>query len=142
MVRGTGGVASIGPSRVVRSGGAALSSVAALAMGRAHACALVTTPTPGRFTPYCWGQGLAGQLGRGTAGNLPVPEPMLVSAGGAALDDVTDIALSGTATCLLRATGPGGRNEVWCTGARTSGQLGDGASAGTRLVPERVTGLE
>ena len=140
-LRGTGGTASIGPSRVVVTGGTSLTGVVELSLGRFHACALVTTATPGRFTPYCWGNGGVGQLGIGLFGNSAIAPPLLVSAGGARLTAATTIALSQSATCLLRATGTGGRSELWCTGSRASGQLGDGLDTGNVRSPQRVSGL-
>ncbi|MEM1413562.1 MAG: hypothetical protein AAGH15_01615 [Myxococcota bacterium] len=115
--------------------------MAALALGNLHACALVTTATPGRFTPYCWGQGSIGQLGTGVVGNASVAGPMLLSAGSGEVADATGFALSQSATCVLRATGAGGDSELWCTGSRGGGQLGDGSITGSVSFLQRIVGL-
>ncbi|MEO0324336.1 MAG: hypothetical protein AAF447_15350, partial [Myxococcota bacterium] len=139
--RGGGGFVGVLPNRVVLAGGMPLTGIAELSMGRTHSCALVITGTPGRFTPYCWGNNGQGQLGLGTTGLSVLAEPMLVSLGGPPIADATAIALSQTATCVLRATGTGGREELWCMGARTSGQLGDASTTGIVQSPQRISGL-
>ena len=44
-----------------------------LAVGKYHACALITTNTPGTDDSRCWGLNQDGQLGNGTNVNSPVP---------------------------------------------------------------------
>ena len=44
-----------------------------LAVGKYHACVLITTSTPGTNDIMCWGLNKDGQLGNGTYVNSPVP---------------------------------------------------------------------
>jgi alpha-tubulin suppressor-like RCC1 family protein len=50
-----------------------VSSAWQLAVGKYHACVLITTNTPGTNDIMCWGLNKDGQLGNGTIVNSPVP---------------------------------------------------------------------
>jgi alpha-tubulin suppressor-like RCC1 family protein len=50
-----------------------VSSAWQLAVGKYHACVLITTNTPGTNDIMCWGLNKDGQLGNGTNVNSPVP---------------------------------------------------------------------
>jgi len=87
-----------------------------------HACALFDGQgsTPG---VYCWGDNIAGELGRGTAGSPAVPGPVTVLPTG-----VTAIAPGYRFTCALAG------GSVLCWGQNDSGQLGNGTLMPT-LMP-------
>jgi hypothetical protein len=50
-----------------------VSSAWQLAVGRNHACVLITSQTPGTNDIQCWGLNMDGQLGNGTNQNSLVP---------------------------------------------------------------------
>lgn len=91
--------------------------------GDTHTCGLTA-----EGAAWCWGSNNAGQLGDGTKTNAAQPEPRQVTAP----QPFTALALGHAHTCGL---GEGG--AVWCWGANSSGQLGDGTTT-ERLVPTRV----
>jgi alpha-tubulin suppressor-like RCC1 family protein len=91
-----------------------------LAMGDAHACALLSDRSV-----WCWGDNSASQLGGG-AGAAPfqvTPSPVL--SGGAPLADVLYIAAGGSTTCAILLDDP----HVWCWGKNDHGQAGQPPSA-------------
>jgi len=100
--------------------------VEALAAGYAHSCALQNGGV------LCFGSNSNGQLGNGTTADSSVPVavtglagPVLAVAAGA----------GSLHSCALLESG-----EVWCWGANSSGQLGNGTTADSS-VPVQVTGL-
>jgi alpha-tubulin suppressor-like RCC1 family protein len=103
-----------------------LTSVAALALGDRHGCALSTGGTV-----RCWGDDTQGQLGDGN--RTPTGTATIVSGitGG-----VTAVAAGGMHTCAILSGG-----AVSCWGADTSGQLGNGQTTGSSVVPVPVMGL-
>jgi alpha-tubulin suppressor-like RCC1 family protein len=72
----------------------------------------------------CWGLDLEGELGRGTRNIAMSPTPVTVGAA-----RVTSIGLGYGHGCALDANG-----AMWCWGANTNGQLGDGTLDG-RATP-------
>jgi alpha-tubulin suppressor-like RCC1 family protein len=104
----------------------ALKGVTQISLGDQHGCALLTGGTV-----RCWGDDQQGQLGDGAG--IPSGTPTMVSGitGG-----VTAIAAGGMHTCAVASGG-----AVQCWGADDSGQLGNGMSNGSSLVPVPVTGL-
>ena len=103
--------------------------VTQIAAGGSSACALSATGTV-----YCWGAGTSGQLGNGSHTSSDVP--VTVTATGTPLGKaatVTQIAAGGSSACALSATG-----TVYCWGAGTSGQLGNGSHTSSD-VPVAVT---
>lgn len=91
--------------------------------GTYHSCARLSD---GRVS--CWGSNAVGQLGQGAAG---VPARSLVPVLVPGLDDVTDLSIGTSATCVVRSSG-----EVWCWGF---GALGGEAT--TRSTPGPVPGI-
>jgi hypothetical protein len=102
---------------------AGVEGVRAVAVGGAHACALVAGGAV-----WCWGANGDGQSGveaRAAARDLP---PAAV----ADLPPAVDVSAGARHTCARAAGG-----EVWCWGANRSGQLGCGPFAGGPR-PQRV----
>ncbi|MBK8480087.1 MAG: PQQ-binding-like beta-propeller repeat protein [Proteobacteria bacterium] len=79
---------------------------------------------------YCWGYNATGQLGDGTTVRRTLP--VLVTALGTT---VADVAANYAHTCARRQDG-----SLWCWGANTYGQLGDGTTL-DRWSPVPVTAL-
>lgn len=102
------------------------SSVAAIASGYFHTCALLDSG-PMR----CWGSNSDGQLGNGTTTDSSVP----VEVAGTLSEDVAGLTAGGYHTCVLLHTG-----EVKCWGRNRSGQLGNGSTTDS-TTPVYVSGL-
>lgn len=102
------------------------SGVAEIAVGRAHACAMLDSAHGGYMK--CWGDNQAGQLGDGR----PLARPTPVDVQG--LSGVTAIAASHH-TCVLVSGG-----QVKCWGSNGSGELGNGTNVNSS-TPTTVDGL-
>ena len=114
------------PSRVTPGNVLNLSiGVLGVSAGRAHTCALTT----GGGTK-CWGYNYSGQLGDGTQNDRSAAVDVSGLTSG-----VVEITVALEHSCVL-TTGGGAK----CWGSNSSGQLGDGTTAG-RLTPVSVTGL-
>ena len=101
------------------------SGVSAIAVGEAHACALLTT---GQV--LCWGQGTSGQLGTGSTTSSSVPvQPWGYDSGIASIEAGNDH------NCAILDTG-----AVQCWGQNSGGQVGDGTTW-RRDYPVDVVGL-
>jgi alpha-tubulin suppressor-like RCC1 family protein len=98
------------------------SGVAAVATGDGHACALTTAGGV-----LCWGYGMDGELGNGSAAQSLVPVAVSGLSSG-----VAAIAVGGTHACALTTAG-----AVRCWGENMNGQLGDGSTTQS-LVPVAV----
>ena len=96
-----------------------------LATGFDHTCAL--TEAGGVF---CWGLNSAGSLGDGTLVRRLTPVPVQGLERG-----IVAVTVGRSHSCALGAGG-----AVWCWGANSSGQLGDGTTE-RRMTPTRVVGL-
>lgn len=101
-----------------------LSNVVEIAVGRAHACARLSS---GEVA--CWGANDRGQLGDGT--HVRRDAPALI----AGLANVVQLATADRTTCARLSNG-----AVSCWGANEFGQLGDGTTV-DRTMPARVPGL-
>ncbi len=103
-----------------------LGTVTAVAAGGAHSCAVVGGAVS------CWGSNAEGQLAASGASSSPTP--LTVPGVGTATASVVAITAGGAHTCATRTDG-----SVWCWGADTDGQLGDGTvapSAGPQAVSQ------
>ncbi|KAF8058349.1 UVR8 [Scenedesmus sp. PABB004] len=103
-------------------------AVAAVAAGMAHTCALLRDTSV-----RCFGYGIDGQLGDGTATSSPVPVPVTWP-GGALLTGVASISAGDSHTCARLNDG-----TALCWGPSWAGQLGDGTSGTNRLSLAAVT---
>jgi alpha-tubulin suppressor-like RCC1 family protein len=108
----------------VRVGG--LSGVLGLAVGANHACVWLID---GRGS--CWGHGVQGQLGDGSAESCFEPVPV------AGLTGVEGISAGAHHSCAWLDDG-----SAWCWGNNGQGQVGSGSSDETTLEPVRVDSLE
>ena len=99
-------------------------SVATIAAGAAHTCAVVDSGSM-----QCWGDNASGQLGNGT--NTQSSTPVTVTG----LSNVSAITAHGYAhVCALNS------GAMWCWGYNGFSQLGNGAVSNSN-VPVAVTGL-
>ena len=110
------------PTRV--GGGHTFSS---LAVARMHVCGVVTTGEA-----YCWGVNGA-LLGAG-AGTPAEPEPARTPLAVAGNLRFTQISAGGGHSCGIANDG-----RLYCWGASTNGELGDGSARGQRNVPGLVS---
>lgn len=122
------GDGAIGGNRLSPVAVSGLSNVVGIAAGEAHTCALLANGTA-----RCWGLNSSGQLGNGTTSNSPTS--VTVSGLTNAIGIATGGGLGNSHTCALLADG-----TARCWGANSSGQIGDGTTAG-RLTPVPVSGL-
>jgi alpha-tubulin suppressor-like RCC1 family protein len=111
------------PANVPTPSGSQPVVVTAVAAGSAHALALTST---GQV--YAWGSDLYGQLGNGTTTGADVPTPVTAPTG----VTFSAIAAGGDHSLALTSTG-----QVYAWGANSSGQIGDGTTAG-RTSPTLV----
>lgn len=103
-----------------------LKGVTQVSLGDRHGCALL-----GSGMVRCWGDGAQGQLGDSNRSASGTPTIVSGITGG-----VTAVAAGGMHTCAI-ATG----GAVQCWGANMSGQLGNGQTTGSSVVPVAVVGL-
>jgi alpha-tubulin suppressor-like RCC1 family protein len=127
---GNGGVSSVPgvPVAVVTSGPLSGKTLTQIATGSGSTCAVASTGTA-----YCWGQGVNGELGNGSATNSNVPVTVATS-GVLAGKTLTQVSLGTNFACALDASG-----AAYCWGLNTSGQVGNPATAAHFLVPTAVT---
>jgi hypothetical protein len=95
-------------------------------VGLRHSCGIRTN---GRL--YCWGSDSHGKLGNGGA-NTDAAIPTVVSGG---FTDWTSVALGGSHSCGRRANG-----RLYCWGAESVGELGNGGANADASVPTLVAG--
>ena len=107
------------------SGAATPLATTGMAIGDAHACAILTY----RSTVACWGLNSSGQLGDGTTNAHFTPVAVT------GLSNVRGLTLGGAFSCALLNAG-----TVRCWGRGTSGQLGNGAKTSSP-TPVVVSGL-
>jgi alpha-tubulin suppressor-like RCC1 family protein len=116
------------PVQVKTSSLEALTHAVDLALDQVHACVVKSNGTV-----WCWGRNAEGQLGNAGVGassttavqaNLTVPGETLLA---------TSVAATNGASCARTANG-----RVWCWGANTNGQLGDGTNTSALAAPVRV----
>jgi len=90
-----------------------LAHVAAIAVGDAFSCALLTGAVV-----QCWGDNSDGQLGATSPSSRPVPRPV------PGLSDATVLGVGGAHVCAVT------ESQLLCWGANDRGQLGDGTNTG------------
>ena len=98
-----------------------------LVSGTFHVCARLADGAT-----MCWGQGEHGALGDGNESNSNVPRAITMPPGEVA----AQLAPAG-ASCARLASG-----RVACWGGNANGELGDGTTQASRLVPGLAPGLE
>lgn len=79
--------------------------------------------------PYCWGLGLAGQLGTGDTQDRALPTPVS-----------TSVRFSQISAGLLVTCGVAEGGQAYCWGSNDRGQLGNGTVGGNSNVPLAVMG--
>jgi alpha-tubulin suppressor-like RCC1 family protein len=109
----------------------ALSGIASISAGTDHTCAVMVDRTA-----RCFGLNSSGQLGNNLTPNAVLPASVVDPAATAnALAGVSTISAGGSHTCAVMTD-----TTARCWGLNSSGQLGNSASAATK-VPSTVTGL-
>jgi alpha-tubulin suppressor-like RCC1 family protein len=132
---GAGGFGQLGNAALLSSStpvdvvGFAASGAAAVAAHASSTCALTTGGAV-----QCWGHNDSGQLGDGTTANRSSPVNVSGLTAGA-----TAIAVGDDHSCAL--VGTGSAASIKCWGDNTYGQLGNGGSTTSSLVPVTVTNL-
>ncbi len=99
-----------------------------LVSGQKHVCGITSSDTA-----YCWGDAWRGQLGDGVdySATFSSATPVLVAGG----HSWKKIDPGYEQTCGITTSG-----EAYCWGRATSGQLGNGSTAGNELAPVLVSG--
>lgn len=125
-----------GRVRASAAGTPLLRNVKQLALGGSATCAVVDDGvSPPKV--LCWGADGSGQLGDGTSDtsrNRPaLNQPVTFPGDTVATSDKIVLSSGSDTTCAVSATG-----KVFCWGAGTTGQLGNGASTVSSAVPVQV----
>lgn len=103
--------------------------------GDHHTCAIVDADGVPSIV-VCWGDNDAGQLGvNGSWQQFEKPELPVLKHDGTALENIQKVSAGGYHTCALLTNG-----SVWCWGAGSFGQLGDGDAVERRYAVQ-VQGL-
>lgn len=103
------------------------SPVIAVAAQLSGTCALTS-----EGAVYCWGSNYLGQLGNGQEDSIPHPTPGLVQG---LESGVEAISAGNDHACALQS------GRVLCWGQNFNGQVGDGGTSNSRLVPRPVVGF-
>ncbi|MEX0649644.1 MAG: Ig-like domain-containing protein, partial [Candidatus Andersenbacteria bacterium] len=132
---GSAGANQTSPVEVLGVGGSGtLSDISAISTGNssAHTCALKSDGS----RVYCWGAAGNGRLGNGaTTPNQTSPVEVLGVGGSGTLSDISAISAGGSAyTCALKSS----NSRIYCWGAGSSGQRGDGTTGTSQLSPVEV----
>ena len=120
---------SVLPVHVMASGSAPLANVSEVSAGDAHTCAVLSI---GELE--CWGDNSMDQLGTGVIGHSATPVHVLASPT-ATLANVSKLISGADHTCALLTD-----KTVWCWGANSDGQLGNGTTA-DNSTPTQVLGI-
>ena len=129
----TTGTNRLTPTAVDTSTGLTSTTVATLAAGSQHTCAVTVSGQA-----YCWGYNTRGQLGDTTTSQRTTPTAVDTSTG-LTTTNVASLGVAGNDTCAVTTTG-----QAYCWGWNANGQVGDNASGTDRLTPTPVnttTGL-
>lgn len=130
-VIGNGGTAnvSVPTAATMPSGVTAFGHVAA---GQIGSCAIASAGTNAGKV-YCWGTGAAGQIGNGGTANVSVPTAATMPSGVTAFSSVS----TGATVCAIASAGTNA-GKVYCWGAGTGGQIGNGGTTNVS-VPTAAT---
>lgn len=116
------------PVAVSVSGVLSGKTITAITAGQDHACALDSAGAV-----YCWGEGLEGQLGRGSTSDSSTPVAVSTS-GVLSGKTVTAISSGEDHVCAITTEG-----RVYCWGSGVYGQLGNGSTGGVFTSPVAVS---
>ncbi|MBI3802582.1 MAG: IPT/TIG domain-containing protein [Nitrospirae bacterium] len=119
-----GQTASFAATGFFKNGASQRLSLATLAAGVGHTCAVLS-----EGTVRCWGENSFGQLGNGSTAPSSVPTRVR------GIGSATAVAAGTAHTCVLLSEG-----RVACWGDNSAGQLGNGTNTGSAL-PVEVTGI-
>lgn len=119
---------SSSPVAVSVSGVLSGKTITAITTGQDHTCALDSAGLV-----YCWGEGLEGQLGRGSTTDSSTPVAVSTS-GVLSGKTVTSINAGEDHTCAITTEG-----RVYCWGSGVYGQLGNGSTGGISTSPVAVS---
>lgn len=112
------------PVQVVGSGGVGnLANVSHVVAAYESTCAVKTDGTV-----WCWGSNSNGKLGTGDNHDSPEPVQVVGPGGAGFLSGVTQIDARDFHVCALRSD-----KTVWCWGANSYGQLGDGTDVDSNI---------
>lgn len=98
----------------------------AIATGTNHSCALGQ-----RGGVWCWGDGLAGQLGHGRFSSSATPVPVV-----GLPEPALSVAVGLSTSCATLQSG-----SLWCWGSSLFGQIGLAADTPATPFPTRISGL-
>jgi alpha-tubulin suppressor-like RCC1 family protein len=102
-----------------------------ISLGNYHSCGI-----RGDGALWCWGAGEHGRRGDGTDDTSSVPTRVLAAgqaAEGSTWRDWVQVSAGSAFTCGIRRAG-----TLWCWGAGSSGELGEGAPRASALSPRQV----
>ena len=120
---GTGAIQRL-PARVFEGG------VSDIAVGANHTCAISLVGAL-----YCWGANSSGQIGNGVRTPGGIATPFLTIASG-----VKHVSAGYGHTCATVAAGV--TEALWCWGDNSDGQVGNGTSGNSVLIPTKVLALD
>jgi alpha-tubulin suppressor-like RCC1 family protein len=103
-----------------------ISSVVALSGGLKHSCAIVVDGTV-----HCWGTNASSQLGTNASANYNQPGSAV-----SGLTDATEISAGVNYSCAIEVHG-----VPYCWGADDKGQLGNGITTPSLVLPSTVTSI-
>ncbi len=96
-------------------------------------CAIASSASVNNDNLYCWGLGTSGQIGNGGTAN--VNSPTLTSTRPSGVNSWVSVSVAGsTYACALANTG-----DIYCWGANSAGQMGNGTISTNVTSPTLVT---
>ena len=119
------------PVGVMNSGFVTLTGISSISSGFKHTCAVDSTNNT-----YCWGAGTYGQLGSNSTIDVGVASNV-AGVGGSGLLTANIMATGSSAnhTCALSTD----QANIYCWGSGASGQIGNGLTPITQLLPTPVS---
>jgi alpha-tubulin suppressor-like RCC1 family protein len=138
---GTGGSGQIGngvssnvnvPTSVTMPSG--VTAFSQISTNASFSCALASSgESAGNI--YCWGTGGSGQIGNGVSSNVNVPTSVTMPSGVTAF---SQISTNASFSCAIAGSGDNA-GKVYCWGAGTNGQIGNGISNDASVPTPIVT---